>query len=70
MANSYFRYETVYGDTFDIISLAFYGVEHYSTEIMKVNPDYVGTIIFSAGVNLEIPIIEQPAASTLPPWKR
>lgn len=70
MAKSYYQYETVEGDTFDIISLAFYGVEHYSTEIMKENPEHVGTVIFSAGVTLNIPIIEQPAASTLPPWKR
>ncbi|HYE80879.1 MAG TPA: tail protein X [Clostridia bacterium] len=70
MASSYYQYETAEGDTFDIISLAFYGDEHYSTEIMKSNPDHVGTIIFSSGVSIKIPVIEQPAASTLPPWKR
>ncbi len=70
MARNYYIYETVDGDTFDTISLAFYEAEHYSSEIMKENPDYVSTVIFSAGVKLKIPVIEQPAASTLPPWKR
>lgn len=70
MASRYYQYITVDGDTFDIISLAFYQNEHYSTEIMKANPEYVGCIVFSAGISLKIPIIEPAAASTLPPWKR
>lgn len=70
MSNSFYKYETVDGDTFDIIALAFTGDEYFSTEIMKANPDYVRCIIFSAGIELKIPIVEPAAASTLPPWKR
>ena len=70
MAKSCYVYETVDGDTFDMIALAFYGDESYSSEIMRTNPDYVQYIVLPAGIDLKIPIIEQPAASTLPPWKR
>lgn len=70
MSSKYYQYTTVDGDTFDIIALSFYGDEHYSTEIMKANPAHVGIVIFSAGIELKIPIIEPTAASSLPPWKR
>jgi phage tail protein X len=70
LANKHYLYTTVDGDTFDIIALAFYGDEHYSTEIMKANPEFVGCVVFSSGTDLKVPIIESPASSTLPPWKR
>lgn len=66
----YYEYETVQNDTFDIIALSFYGNENYATEIMQANPLYVPYIILPSGITLKIPIIEAPAASTLPPWKR
>lgn len=70
MASNYYEYETVDGDTFDIIALSFYGNENYSTKILQANPTYVQHIILPAGITLKIPIIETTAASTLPPWKR
>ena len=66
----YYEYITIQGDTFDSISLDFFDTEHKTNEIMKENTNHIGTIIFSAGVLLKIPILENTIPSTLPPWKR
>lgn len=63
-------YDTVQGDTWDMISLDYYGDEHYSHVLMQANPDYITTLVFDAGIRLLIPTINQTAAITLPPWKR
>ncbi|WP_343101889.1 tail protein X [Romboutsia sp. MSSM.1001216sp_RTP31141st1_G3_RTP31141_220114] len=66
----YLTYNTLQGDTFDSISLDFYDDEYYASEIIKANPD-VGTIlVFDEGVELNIPILDIEANSSLPPWKR
>lgn len=66
----FWLYETVEKDTFDIISLAFYGDEFKSSEIMKVNPDYMDVLIFEAGIILAIPVLSDTPSELLPPWKR
>lgn len=63
-------YRTIQGDTFDAISLDFFGDEKYASEIIKINPDKAKIIIFDAGVDLKIPVIDSPASSTLPPWRK
>ena len=63
-------YVTAAGDTFDMIALDYYNDEHLSAVIAEANPDYAGVIVFDAGVRLTIPVIEQAAAYSLPPWKR
>lgn len=65
-----YNYTTIAGDTFDGIALEFYGEENYSVFIMQLNPDYIKTLIFEAGVKLIIPKINIEEKSTLPPWKR
>ena len=65
----YRNYRTLQGDTFDAISLDFYGDEKYASAIIDANPAYLKTIIFDAGVELKIPILAD-AAVTLPPWRR
>jgi len=66
----YYKYKTLQGDTFDIIALDFYKDEKKASEIIKVNPQYADLLIFDAGVELKIPILNNSAPSTLPPWKR
>jgi len=63
-------YVTKQGDTFDIIALKKYNDEFKASAIMQVNPDHLGIIIFPAGTVLKLPVIDDEAASTLPPWKR
>lgn len=68
--NEYYEYETLQGDTFDMIALDFYDDEKYASLIIQANPEYRDILIFDAGVILKIPIIEETPADTLPPWKR
>lgn len=70
MTRKCYNYTTIAGDTFDSIALEFYGEENYSVFIMQLNPDYIQTIIFDAGIELIIPQINSEEKSTLPPWKR
>ena len=62
---------TVEGDTFDGLALEFYNDEMQASMIMSANPDHCATLIFEAGVQLQIPIVEDVALpETLPPWRR
>jgi phage tail protein X len=66
----HFEYETIAGDTFDSIALDFYNDEINASTIIQANPLHRKTLIFTAGIVLKIPIIEQQPADSLPPWKR
>ncbi len=67
----YLDYITKDGDTFDIVALDFYNDEYKATVISDANPKYADTIIFRAGVQLKIPIIEiEEVLDILPPWRR
>lgn len=68
--DKYYTYLTLEGDTFDCIALDFYNEETKSSTIISANLEHRKVITFKAGVELKIPIIEQEAASSLPPWKR
>lgn len=68
--DNYFEYTTMQGDTFDMLALDAYDDEFKAHLIIQANPQYANVLVFDAGVKLTIPIIEQEAASTLPPWKR
>ena len=64
-------YTTVHGDMWDHIAKKVYGDEKYIKELMEANTAHLSTLVFSAGVILNIPgISTQPSASTLPPWRR
>ena len=67
--NQYSIYKTIQGDTFDSIALKMYNDEFKSIEIIKANPDYCHILVFSEGVELIIPEIEEEIIS-LPPWKQ
>ena len=65
------KYRTIQGDTWDIIAYREYkniGGERLLHELINVNPEYVDTVIFPAGVVLNVPDIDIPRPSTLPPW--
>lgn len=66
----YYTYKTLEADTFDSIALDFYNKETQSSTIIQANLQYRKIIIFSAGIELMIPIIEQSVADSLPPWKK
>lgn len=65
------KHRTVQGETFDMLALQYYTDEKLAHEIMAANPDHAATLVFDAGVLLDIP--EQTAVvmpETLPPWRR
>lgn len=69
------------GETFDSIALAIYGFESYAADLLGANPAHSGTLIFSGGEVLEIPVVEvtdiyedmsespDTAMPALAPWK-
>ncbi len=63
--------QTVEGDTFDGLALEFYNDEKQASIIIGANLDHCDTLIFEAGVELRIPIVEDvELPDTLPPWRR
>jgi len=66
----YYKYVTLQGDTYDSIALDFYTDEFKADLIIKANPLSVGTLVFDAGVELYIPIVNTVDQSKLPPWRQ
>jgi len=53
----------------DKIAYDQYGDEYKMQDLIEANPDYVTTVIFSAGVVLIVPDSSTTTATNLPPWK-
>ncbi|WP_438449447.1 phage tail protein [Gorillibacterium sp. sgz5001074] len=71
MADTYYVYTAVAGDSFDAIALDFYDDETRATILIQANPPYRRVLLFEGGEELQIPILEKTVtAATLPPWKR
>ncbi|AKL95019.1 phage tail protein X [Clostridium aceticum] len=65
------KYITVLGDTWDMIAYRVYGDETYARDLIKANPKHIYTVIFSGGIELNVPAVEKrELISMLPPWKR
>ena len=63
------EYTTVSGDTFDKIALQELGSEYLFPLLLKENPKYRDTVIFSAGVVLSIPEITASLTNhNVPNW--
>lgn len=63
-------YTTIQGDMWDSIAYKCYGDEAGMHVLMNANETYIDTVVFPAGVVLNIPEYIQPVTSTLPPWRR
>lgn len=62
---------TVEGDTFDGLALRYYNDEQMASAIIAANPDHCDTLIFDAGIVLNIPdAVAVTLPGTLPPWRR
>ena len=67
------EYVTIQGDTWDSIAFRAYqnvGGEKLTHALLDANTEHLGTVIFSAGVKLNIPEVYAPASKSLPPWMR
>jgi phage tail protein X len=63
-------YTTIAGDTFDIAAYKVFGDCGYTDKIINLNPKHRETVIFSAGIILELPEKIIKVSPILPPWKR
>lgn len=64
------QYQTTQGETWDTISLDFYGTPYKVKELVDCNRHLANVLIFDANTPLNIPILESEKTSTLAPWKR
>jgi len=61
-------YTTVQGDTWDLIAYNQYGDELQLHVLIETNPQHRETVIFPAGVELQIRDIGETARAPAPPW--
>lgn len=64
-------YTTVQGDMWDSIAYSQMGDAKYADRLMRANTEYRQTYIFTSGIKLNIPDINNMVSSDdLPPWKK
>lgn len=61
-------YTTVQGDTWDVIAYVEYGDELQMHWLIEANPQHRETVVFPAGVVLQVPDIGETARAPAPPW--
>lgn len=65
----YEEYKTKKGDTWDMLSLLFYGSEYSMGVLLKANAQHRKVFIFEEGIVLKIPTLEDnDAAEDIPDW--
>lgn len=65
------KYVASYGETWETISMDFYGTPYKIAELISCNPQYSDVLIFEENTELSIPILESVSSNaTLAPWKR
>ncbi len=64
------QYKTIQGDTWDLIAFKLWGNENGLTRLISLNSQHAGTVIFPAGVILEVPDNAAEKIITIPPWRR
>lgn len=62
-------YETVQGDTWDMIAKKVYGEERYAGYLMESNRLLLDYMIFPGGVTLSIPELTEEQDADLPIWR-
>ncbi len=61
--------KTNLGDTFDTVAFRELGSCRHTEKLINANRKYVDTVIFKAGVELELPDITNERKVKLPPWR-
>ncbi len=64
------KYTTIQGDMWDGIAKKVYGTETAMNVLLDANPEHIGTVVFSAGIVLDVPDYTAPTPDLLPPWRR
>lgn len=65
------KYVTKCGDTWDMLAIAAYSEEKLASVLINANRRYAGVLIFPAGIELTIPLMEEYAETpaTAAPWR-
>jgi phage tail protein X len=63
------KYMTIQGDMWDGIAKKIYGDETYMNALLEANPAYLSIVVFSSGLELNVPEITIPKTTHTPPWK-
>lgn len=65
-------YTTKSGDMFDLIAFQVYGSTDHTAKLIKANAEYSDCFIFSAGIVLTVPDLDQNDYDTsyIPPWRK
>jgi phage tail protein X len=63
-------YTTVQGDMWDLIAFNQYGDEMQMHWLIEANPQHCETVIFPAGVVLQIPDLGESSRAAPAPWIR
>nr|UVX40298.1 MAG: baseplate wedge protein [Bacteriophage sp.] len=64
------KYKTIQGDTWDLIAFNQLGGEQYTHRLIEANFKYRDYVIFPANIELDLPEIETPVSTIVPPWKK
>lgn len=64
-------YRTVAGDVWDMIAYKLYGSTAYTSQLIRANNEYAGTVVFNAGIELVVPEVDTASVSNTlaPPWR-
>lgn len=62
------KYETVSGDTWDLISIKVYSSEKYMKELQLANRELSKIVIFESGIWIITPELEAEQGKGLPAW--
>lgn len=62
-------YKTILGDEWDMISFKVYGTDKLVGTLMKANAKYAGVHKFEAGIEIEVPKVEEKKKVKKAPWK-
>ena len=63
-------YTTVSGDMWDSIAYKAMGSVNYTSDLIRLNQQYVGIYRFPAGITLDLPEPRAEIDDRLPPWKQ
>lgn len=64
------KYITVQGDKWDSIAFNQMGTTEHTDKLMNANTRYIDIFVFPAGVEIEIPDVNERNYDDMPPWKR
>lgn len=62
-------YETVQGDTWDMIAKKVYGKEKYADFLMENNWHVLDYMVFPSGISLAVPELTEDVDLGLPIWR-